>query len=301
MAIPKYQEMYLAFLQYISDGKEYDFKNIKDYVADEMHVTDDERKELLPSGKQTMYGNRIAWTKTYLNKAGLIDSPKRGIISITPKGLALLAEKPEKINDDLLMRYDSFREFKNPVDKSQKLDEPNDLQETPQDQIDNAFKLINSKLSDELLSEILKQTPDFFEALVVKLLQEMGYGGALASAGVVVGKSGDEGIDGIIREDKLGFNMIYIQAKRWAPDKTVGRPEIQRFVGALADKKRGKGLFITTAKFSKEAIGYAEKQQIILIDGEYLTKLMIEHNLGVSIEKNYAIKQIDTDFFYVDD
>lgn len=300
MTIPKYQDMYRSFLNFVSDGKEHSLKEIRDFVADKMNVTDDERKVPLPSGKQTLYSNRIAWTKTYLKKAGLIDSPARGIFSITPAGLALLSENPQKIDDDLLMRFKAFREFKKPVDNNKQSNEIIDVQETPQDQIESAFKLINSSLSDEILSEILKQTPEFFEALVVKLLEKMGYGGALPSAGKVVGKTGDEGIDGIIREDKLGFSLIYIQAKRWAPDRTVGRPELQRFVGALADKKRSKGLFITTAKFSKEAVDYAEKQQVILIDGNYLTRLMIEHNLGVSVETTYAIKQIDTDFFFDD-
>lgn len=197
------------------------------------------------------------------------------------------------------MQYDSFREFKNPESRNPvpTIQPSVEQYDTPQDQLDNAFKVINETLAEDLLSEILKQTPNYFESLVVELLQKMGYGGSLPSSGRVVGKSGDGGIDGIIKEDKLGFNLIYIQAKRYSADKTVGRPELQGFVGALAEKKRSKGLFITTSQFSKEAIRYAENQQVILIDGVTLTKLMIEYNLGVSVESTYEIKRIDTDFF----
>ena len=299
MAIPKYYEIYYYFLKHLSDGKSHTIREIKEYVANEFSLTDEERRELLPSGKQAMFDNRLGWTRTYLTKAGLINSPARGVFTITLQGQQLLDKKLSVINDDVLMQYDSFKEFKNPelrnhVPSAQPVPEQD---ESPQDQLDNAFRLINETLADDLLSEILKQPPEYFESLVVKLLQKMGYGGSLPSSGTVVGKSGDGGIDGIIKEDKLGFNLIYIQAKRYAVDRTVGRPDLQSFVGALAEKKRSKGLFITTSQFSKEAIRYAENQQVILIDGVTLTKLMIEYNLGVSIESTYEIKRIDTDFF----
>lgn len=301
MAIPKYHEMYQPFLDIVADGKLYSLREIRDRVAKVMGVTEAERKEMLTSGKQTIYNNRINWTGTYLKKAGLVERPSKGMFSISIEGKALLAENPAIIDDALLMRYDTFREFKKPVSRTLGAKIENESENTPQDQIDHAFNMINASIADDLLSEILKQSPDFFEMLVVKLLEKMGYGGALDSPGIVVGRSGDEGIDGIIREDKLGFNMIYIQAKRWGADKTVGRPDLQRFVGALADKKRGKGLFITTAQFSKEAIDYAGKQQVILIDGKTLTKLMLEYNLGVSVETVYELKSIDTDFFNNED
>lgn len=299
MAIPKYHNMFQSFLKCLKDGESHSIREIKEYVSREFSLTDEERRELLPSGKQSIFDNRLGWTRTYLKKAGLITSPSRAIFIITQPGKLLLEKDLPVINDEVLMQYESFREFKNPVPRSEESKEQPVLvqDETPQDQMDNAYREIIETLSDDLLSEIMKQTPEYFEALVVKLLQKMGYGGSLPSSGFVVGKSGDEGIDGIIQEDKLGFNLIYIQAKRWAGDTTIGRPEIQRFVGALADRRRSKGLFITTAQFSKEAIKYAKNQQVILIDGITLTKLMIEYNLGVSVESTYEIKRIDTDFF----
>ncbi len=265
-----------------------------------MSVTEEEQKRLLPSGKQAIFVNRFGWTRTYLKKAGLLESPSRGVFVITADGSKLLAENPAVINDDLLMRYESFRLFKSPNANGNDSPVADSTEDTPQDQIDNAFKMINTNLADELLSEIMKQQPSFFEALVVKLLEKMGYGGSLKDAGTVVGQSGDEGIDGIIREDKLGFNLIYIQAKRWDISKSIGRPEIQKFVGALAGQGATKGLFITTAQFSNEALAYAKKQhttKVILVDGVMLTNLMIEYNLGVSTETVYEIKRIDTDFF----
>jgi len=275
-------------------------KEVKERVAVTMSITDEDRKDLLPSGKQSIYDNRLGWTRTYLKKAGLIDSPARALFVITDEGKKVLSENPAVINDAFLKRYESFREFMNP-DSGDGPDVNGGVsEETPQDKLDNAFKLIQSKLADDLMSEIMKQSPAFFEELVVNLLKSMGYGGAVQEAGMVIGKSGDEGIDGIIREDKLGFNLIYIQAKRWEIDKTIGRPEIQRFVGALAGQGATKGLFITTGRFSKEALDYAKKQhttKVILVDGSMLTSLMIDHNLGVSTESVYQIKRVDMDFF----
>jgi len=298
MTIPKYHEMYEPFLNCLKDGLTHNVKEVKQYVADTMKISIDDRKVLLPSGKQVMYDNRIGWTRTYLKKAGLIESPTRGVFKITVEGKKLLEEKHEIINDNLLMKFESFREFKEPsiVTDVQPV-KPNDTDKTPQDLLDEAYEIINKSLSDDLLSEVMKQTPDFFEVMVVKLLEKMGYGGTVEDSGIVVGRSGDEGIDGIIREDKLGFNLIYIQAKRWNTDQTIGRPEIQKFYGALAGQGSTKGLFITTAKFSREAIDYAKKQHIILVDGKMLTSLMIEYNLGVSAESVYEIKKIDSDFF----
>jgi len=279
-------------------------KELKECVASAMYITEEDRKELLPSGKQLMYDNRLGWARTYLKKAGLIDSPSRGVFTITEEGKKVLAENPPAIDDVLLMRYESFRLFKYPNSVEGTGTEAGTDDETPQDILDNAFQIIHSKLADDLMSEITKQTPAFFETLVVRLLEKMGYGGTLTDAGIVVGQSGDEGIDGIIREDKLGFNLIYIQAKRWESDKTIGRPEIQKFVGALAGQGAIKGLFITTGKFSKEAYDYAKKQhttKVVLVDGQTLTNLMIDHNLGVSTESVYEIKRVDTDFFSDED
>ncbi|KAF1085135.1 Mrr restriction system protein [Sporotomaculum syntrophicum] len=300
MAIPKYNEMYRLFLDCLKDGQPHKSQEIKKVIATVMSVTEEEQKKLLPSGKQAIFDNRIGWTSTYLKKAGLIDSPSRGVFVITTEGSKLLAENPAVINNDLLMRYESFRLFKNPNVNGNDIPVADNTEDTPQDLLDNAFKMINTNLADELLAEIMKQQPSFFEALVVKLLEKMGYGGSLKDAGTVVGQSGDEGIDGIIREDKLGFNLIYIQAKRWDINKSIGRPEIQKFVGALAGQGATKGLFVTTAQFSSEALAYAKKQhttKVILVDGVMLTNLMIEYNLGVTTETVYEIKRIDMDFF----
>ena len=305
MSIPKYDEMYRAFLDCLADGQAHKSKEIKDAVADIFSVSEKERAELLPSGRQPLFDNRIGWTRTYLKKAGLVGSSSRGVFVITPAGRQVLNENPRKIDNSYLQRFESFREFISP--DNEESGTPASAEKvsgkTPQDILDEAFQQINTTLADDLLSEIMRPPPSFFEHLVVKLLTQMGYGGSLEDAGAVIGQTGDEGIDGIIREDKLGFSLIYIQAKRWDCDMTVGRPEIQKFVGALAGQGASKGLFITTANFTKEARQYVEKQhatKVVLVDGITLAKLMIEYSLGVSTEATYKIKRIDGDFFAED-
>ena len=305
MSIPKYDEMYRAFLDCLADGQPHRSKEVKDTVAGVFSVSEKERAEMLPSGKQQLFDNRIGWTRTYLKKAGLVQSPSRGVYVITSAGKQVLNENPPHIDNLYLQRFESFRKFISPDDEDSGTPAPAEKVsgKTPQDILDEAFQQINTTLADDLLSEIMKQPPAFFEHLVVKLLTRMGYGGSIENAGTVIGQTGDEGIDGIIREDKLGFSLIYIQAKRWDCDNTVGRPEIQKFVGALAGQGASKGLFITTAKVTKEARQYAEKQhttKVVLVDGTTLAKLMIEYNLGVSIEATYKIKRIDSDFFAED-
>lgn len=305
MPIPKYDEMYRAFLDCLADGQQHKSKEVKDVVAGVFSVSEKERTELLPSGKQQLFDNRIGWTRTYLKKAGLVQSPSRGVYVITPVGRQVLDENPPQIDNLFLQRFESFRKFISPNNEDTITAIPVEKvsSKTPQDILDEAFQQINTTLADDILNEIMKQSPAFFEHLVVKLLTQMGYGGSVDNAGMVIGQTGDEGIDGVIREDKLGFSLIYIQAKRWDCDKTVGRPELQKFVGALAGQGASKGLFITTAKFTKEAYQYAEKQhttKVVLVDGTTLAKLMIEYDLGVSTEATYEIKRIDSDFF-VDD
>lgn len=303
MGIPKYDEMYRVFLDCLADGKMHRSKEIKDIVATAFHLSNEDRSELLPSGKQPIFDNRLGWTRAYLKKAGLIESPSRGSYVITADGKQVLSEDPQHIDNQYLQRFESFRRFVSPDCSTVSPMAPAISSQTPQDVLDGAYEQIHAALIDDVLTEIMKQTPTFFEHLVVKLLTKMGYGGSLEDAGVVIGQSGDEGIDGIIREDKLGFSSIYIQAKRWDCDKVIGRPEIQKFVGALAGQGATKGLFITTAQFSKEARLYAKKQhttKVVLVDGTTLVKLMIEYNLGVSNEATYEIKRIDMDFFNED-
>lgn len=305
MAIPKYDEMYRAFLNCLADGKEHKSKEVKDAVANVFHITEEEREELLPSGRQPLFDNRIGWTRTYLKKAGLVQNTSRGVYTITSVGQEVLAENPQTIDNNYLQRFDSFRRFLLHDSNGSEFSSHTVTvsSQTPQDILEDAFQRINATLAEDLLNEVMKQSPQFFEHMVVRLLTQLGYGGSLENAGAVVGQTGDEGIDGIVREDKLGFNLIYIQAKRWDCEKTIGRPEIQKFVGALAGQGAAKGLFITTAKFSTAAYEYAQKQhttKVVLVDGNTLAKLMIEYNLGVSTETVYKIKRIDSDFFAED-
>lgn len=301
MSIPKYDEMYQEFLNCLSDGRQHQIKEVRDYLAEKFSLSPEERKELLLSGGQPIFNNRVGWTMTYLKKAGLIQNTSRGVYSITEEGRRTLKER-KTIDADYLRQFDSFREFLSGETQGRETRSSSSIEagKTPQDTLDEAFHKINATLCDDLLSEILKRSPAFFERLVVKLLMKMGYGGFVENAGIVLGQTGDEGIDGVVREDKLGFSLIYIQAKRWDRDATVGRPEVQKFVGALAGQGATKGLFITTAKFTKEARQYAEKQhttKIILVDGRELTNLMVEYGVGVSEEAKYVIKRIDSDFF----
>lgn len=298
--IPKYDEMYKTLLKSISDGKEYKTGEYRDKVAQLMNISNEEREILLNSGGKK-YNTALNWTTVYLKKAKLIEAPKRGIIKITQRGLDLLATNPVVIDNNILKNYEEFRVFLNPKEnkENQDIKETSFEEETPQDVLEISFNKINEILQEEVLEEVMRKDSYFFESLVVKLLQKIGYG-TLKNSGIVTKKSNDEGIDGIINQDKLGFDSIYIQAKKWNKDSTVSRPEIQKFVGALAGQGATKGLFITTAKFSDGAKEYSQKQhatKIVLIDGMELAKLMVEYNLGVSTEKVYEIKKIDSDFF----
>lgn len=300
--IPKYNEMYKALLETLKDKKEYSTKEYRNKVAKLMNISDEEREILLDSGGGNKYNTALNWTSVYLKKAKLIESTKRGVLKITERGLELLATNPDVIDNHTLKNYEEFREFLNPKENNKEVKEEKEQnieEETPQDILEKSFNKINKILQEEVLEEVMRKDPYFFESLVVKLLQKIGYG-TLKNSGKVTKKSNDEGIDGIINQDKLGFDCIYIQAKKWDKDSTVSRPEIQKFVGALAGQGATKGLFITTAKFSDGAREYSQKQhttKIVLIDGMELAKLMIEYNLGVSVENVYEIKKIDSDFF----
>lgn len=262
---------------------------------------------MLPSGRVTTFANRVGWASTYLYKAGLIDKPRRGELVITEEGRKVLADLPEPITDKWLCRYDSFRKFlgretDGTAAKSETAaavragddGRPED-DETPDDAFENAFRKIHEDLQDALMEEIMRISPTAFERMVLDLMAKMGYG-TFENAGRTTAATGDEGIDGIIMEDKLGFDLIYIQAKKYNKDHSVGRPEVQAFVGAIAGKG-GQGLFVTTSSFSRQAKEYAEKQHIILMDGEKLTNYMIEYNFGVRTRKIFEIKAVDTDVF----
>lgn len=300
MSIPKYNEMYKEFLTFLSDGEVHKMIDVKDAVFKMKKLTESDKLILIPNGTQPLFENRIGWTRTYLKKAGLVVTVKRGFVSLTDEGKKVAANMPKVLDDKFLCQYECFKKFKYPDKKSSATAGIIEQDETPQDVLDRAHQEITAALAEDILSEIMKNSPEFFEHLVVMLLRKMGYGGAVEDSGMVVGQTGDEGIDGIIKEDKLGFNLIYIQAKRWDTEKAVGRPEIQKFVGALAGQGASKGLFITTAKFSQQARDYVKKQhttKVVLVDGLTLAKLMIDYDLGVSTVSVYPIKKLDTDFF----
>lgn len=303
MAVPKYDELMKPLLETVKDGEVYKINDVAARLARQLNLSAEDLAELLPSGRQTVFKNRVGWAKTYLKKAGLLESPARAAIVITETGKQVVAEDPDKIDVKYLEQFPSFISFidfgsctdttdhDNQEQISLKIPESTDL--TPDDRMEDAYQQINASLASELLSEVLKITPYTFEKLVVDLLSKMGYG-TVAYGSHATAASGDDGIDGVIMEDKLGFSLIYIQAKEWAPDRVVGQPEIQSFVGAIAGK-HGDGLFVTTARFSQKAKDYANIHHIILIDGEKLANLMIEHNFCVSTQKTFEIKAIDTD------
>jgi len=300
LPIPDYQSFFLPLLLLASDGKIHGVRDAIETLSNQFNLSNEERKALLPSGTQRIVDNRISWARTYLTKAGLLETPKRGYFQITPAGRALLATNPQELKINTLMQYDTFQEFRSGrlPQTDNKKDVPVSPHTTPQEQLEEGIEKINQNLSEELLQEIKNCTPSFFEKIVVDLLITMGYGGSRKEAGEVLGKTGDEGIDGIIKEDKLGMDTIYIQAKRW--EVVVGRPEIQKFVGALHGQKAKKGVFITTSSYTKDAVDYVKNidSKVILIDGVSLAHYMIKYNVGVSVTQILEIKRIDTDYFH---
>lgn len=290
MAVPKYYEMYKSFLKALLDQKEHPYRDVKAQVISDFKLSDEDVAELLPSGKQAIFSNRIGWCRTYLKKAGLIDSPSRAHFIITEDGLSVYNNN-NIIDDSVLRQFPSFVEFKSNEQGDNKKEATEDSRETPQEVLERAYTFLNDVLADELLTRLHQNSPAFFERFVIELMEHMGYG-----TGKVTQLSRDEGIDGIIYQDKLGFDKIYVQAKRYDLDKVIGRPELQKFSGAIPDNK-GKGMFVTTAKYSADARKYAEERGIILIDGKKLAQLMIEHDYGVSTVETYCIKKIDTDIF----
>jgi len=302
MPIPKYDEITLPFLEILSDQKEHTLREIIDLLAAQFLLSVTEKAQLLPSGQQPVFDNRVGWARTYMKKAGLLESAKRAHFRITVSGLELLQSKPKKIDADVLAQYPEFREFISPKREPGKTPppEPKKYDDTPLEKLENAFLGLQQTLAHDLLEQVLVGSSSLFERIVVDLLVQMGYGGNRKDAAEAVGRSGDEGIDGIIKEDPLGLDTIYVQAKRWRG--TVGRPELHRFAGALQGQRAKKGIFVTTSDFSKEAQDYAKniEPKIVLIDGRRLTDLMIEHNVGVTLGTNYQLKRVDSDYFSED-
>jgi restriction system protein len=307
--IPDYQSLMLPLLKFISDGEIHNTHDAVNYLAKEINLTEDELNEWLPSKKQKTYVNRIHWAKAHLKMAGAIENISKGNFKITGRGKSILEMNPLVLSVKYLMsllpdyeeRINGFRFKKKEDEANSTFDNTKELSmdetETPEELIESGYQKIRKSLETDLLVQLKSVNPYFFERIVVELLVKMGYGGSIQDAGRAIGKSGDEGIDGIIKEDKLGLDVIYIQAKRW--EGVVGRPEIQKFVGALAGQRAKKGVFITTSNFTKEATQYSLQMdtKIVLIDGEKLAQYMIDYNLGVSVQNTYEIKKIDSDYF----
>lgn len=301
MPIPDFQALMLPLLKFSADGVNHTLGEARKNLASVFSLTPEEVEELLPSSRQRRFDNRVAWAKVYLEQADLLHSPKRGQFHITPEGTAFLTKNPEHISISVLDQFEKFRTFRE-SSKPGKEEKPEALSiiaaaQTPEELLEQSFQSIQDELAGSLLEQVKSCSPSFFENLVVELLLKMGYGRSRVEAGKAIGKSGDEGIDGIISEDRLGLEAIYIQAKRWAG--SVGRPEIQKFVGALHGKRARKGVFITTGTFTADAHDYVSHidPRVVLIDGVQLAEYMIENNLGVSVKATYEVKKIDTDFF----
>jgi restriction system protein len=299
--IPDYQSFMLPLLDIASDGVEHSLREAFELIADRFELTDEQLKELLPSGRQTTFENRVGWARTYIKKAGLLDSPRRGYFQITERGRQVLAQNPESIDRQFLMQYPEFISFHQPQPSQQTVTtDQEDSDQTPEEGIEAAYQRVREQLAQELLQTVKSCSPSFFERLVVDLLVRMGYGGTRRDAGQAIGRSGDGGIDGIIKEDRLGLDIVYIQAKRW--DNTVGRPQIQQFAGALQGQRARKGVFITTSAFSQAAQDYVSRldSKIVLIDGETLAQLMMDFDIGVTTVAVYDLKHIDSDYFIED-
>jgi restriction system protein len=300
MPIPDFQSLMLPILEYYGDKLEHGSQNVLGNLKIKLKLTDEEINELLPSGKQYRFNNRVGWAIIYLMKSGLLNRPSRGKYIITSRGLEVLKEKPEKINMKYLEKfqeYVDFKDFKSDKSEDKVLPSEYDKISTPQESLESSYQELRRQLSHDLLERVKQSSPSFFEILVVDLLLKLGYGGSRIDAGKAIGRTGDDGIDGVIKEDKLGLDVVHIQAKKW--QNPVGRPDIQAFVGSLEGQRSRKGVFITTSKFTADAQEYVKRieKKIVLIDGEQLTQLMIDNGVGVAEESRYVVNRLDEDYF----
>jgi restriction system protein len=310
MAIPDYQTLMLPVLRLAAKG-ETRVPEVEERVAEEFALAPEERDQLLPSGRQRILHNRVHWAKFYLGKAGLLASPRRGRFVATEAGHALLATEPDRIDVKRLLEFPSFKEFYLGDHGEETASETPEngatvqipVRATPEEQIESAYAAMQSALRTDLLQRILTNSPSFFESVIIDLLLAMGYGGSLRSAAEQLGRTGDGGVDGVISEDRLGLDRVYVQAKRYDPGNTVGRPDVQGFVGSLVGLGATKGVFVTTSTFSAHAIDFVRhlSQRVILIDGQQLADLMIEHNVGVRVSRAIEFKRLDEDFFSEDE
>jgi restriction system protein len=286
-------------LRVLRDGKEHAVREVVEELVLEFRLTPKEQAERLPSGRSFLFENRVGWARYHLKLADFISAPRRGVVKISPRGVDLLNQGVNEITLDLLKQYPEYQKSLDKQRKKEKVEMENESnsKQTPDEFLEEGYQKLREELARELMDKVKNCSPRFFERLVVDLLVKMGYGGSLKDAGQAVGGSGDDGIDGIINEDRLGLDVIYLQAKRW--EATVGRPHIQKFAGALQGKRARKGVFITTSDFSKDARDYVSQidSKIILMDGETLARHMIDFNVGVSTVTSYDIKKIDSDYF----
>jgi restriction system protein len=289
----------------LEDGGDHTIKAIRADLAERFSLTETDIEELIPSGRVTTFQNRVGWAATYLYRTKLIDRPRRAVYRITDRGLQVLEQNPDRVDLKVLSQFDEFEEFRQAKPTATGGEDPPATtgadEQTPEERIDTAHREMRSALAAELLDRIHDQSPEFFEQLVLDVVQGIGYGGSRDDAAERLCQSGDEGVDGVIREDRLGLDLIYVQAKRWK--SVVGRPEIQKFFGALHGQRATKGVFITTSSFSKEAMDYADgvTPRVILVDGKELAQLMIEHAVGVTVARRYEVKRLDLDYFVTDD
>lgn len=299
MPIPDYQTVMLPLLRLASDRKEHSLRDAVRALSAEFQLTDEELREVLPSGQQYVFHNRVSWARVYMTKAGLLHATRRGHFQITERGGEVLSQKPQRIDVTFLRQFPEFEEFRSlrKEKEGNEIESVESSERTPEELLESAYQRIRVDLEAEVLDRMKSSSPQFFERLVVELLVRMGYGGTLQDAGKAIGRTGDGGVDGIINEDRLGLDIIYIQAKRW--EALVGRPEIQKFAGALQGYRAKKGVFITTSSFSKDALDYVARidTKIVLIDGQSLAALMVDHNVGVTPARTYDIKRIDSDYF----
>lgn len=301
MPIPDYQSLMLPLLRFAADGDDHTTREAVEVLANEFQLTPAERNELLASGQQAIFNNRVGWANSYLKKSMLLESPRRGTLRITTRGKEILKENPPRIDVRFLERFPEFIEFRDTPRNNRGIGTAEPVvaatEQTPEESLELAHQNLRLSLAQDILTRILSCSPTFFERLVVELLVKMSYGGSRRDAGERIGQSGDGGIDGIIKEDRLGLDTIFIQAKRW--QGSVGRPEIQKFVGALQGQRAKKGVFITTSSYTSEAIDYASRidTKVVLIDGQLLSDLMMDFDVGVSVSASYVIKRIDSDYF----
>jgi restriction system protein len=289
----------------IADGGDHTIKSIRGDLAEHFSLTQADIEELIPSGRVTTFQNRVGWAATYLYRTKLIDRPRRAVYRITDRGRQVLEQNPDRVDLKVLSQFNEFEEFRQAkptsTDGKETAVTTGADEQTPEERIDTAHREMRSALTAELLDRVFEQSPEFFEQLVLDVLHAMGYGGSRDDAAERLGQSGDEGVDGVIREDPLGLDLIYVQAKRW--QNVVGRPEIQKFFGALHGQRATKGVFITTSSFSREAMVYADgvTPRVILVDGKELAQLMIQHGVGITVARQYEVKRLDLDYFVTDD